>query len=268
MGRLADLRAPSPLLEQAVDAFARSYDIDLGEAVVPPGGFKTFDEFFTRKLREGARPADPDPGAVLSPADGRVEDLGPIDPEGSLLVKGRRYEVAELLGDAASAERYRGGSYFIVYLSPRDYHRVHAPVSGAVVELRHVPGTLYPVNAIGVTHVPQLFAKNERVAVVQRTERRGEVATIMVGAIGVGRISVCFDDLVTNVGRAPGVRRYGEDGPPIERAEELGVFHIGSTAIVFVPPEAGASRFVVTAGAQVRVGQAILRGEGAEGSAP
>ncbi len=258
LGRLADLRAPVPVLQAAIDLFVRTYDIDLAEAVVPPGGFRSFDEFFTRRLIDGARPIDPDPSVLVSPADGRLEDLGAIDPEGTLLVKGRRYEVTELLDEPEAAQAYAGGSYFIVYLSPRDYHRVHAPVHGPVVRARHVPGTLFPVNAIGLEHVPRLFAVNERVATVQQT-RFGEVTTVMVGAIGVGRISVSFDpEIWTNRGRAPGTRRYGLDGPPMDRGEELGVFHLGSTVLVFVPRGEGTT-FEVEAGSAVRVGQGVLR---------
>lgn len=265
MGRAADLRAPKPILAPAIEAFVKAYEVDLDEAVVPREGFASFDEFFTRRLRPGSRPVDSDAGAVVSPADGKVEDLGPVDASGSLLVKGKRYTVAELVGDDSSARPFAGGHYFVVYLSPRDYHRVHAPVSGVVEGLRHVGGTLFPVNAIGLQHVPQLFAVNERVAVEQRSPVLGVVTTIMVGAIGVGRISVSFDDLLTNVpGAAPGERRYGQDGPPLERGEELGTFHLGSTAIVFVPPTR-ALRFVVAPGARVRVGEAILREDGEGG---
>jgi phosphatidylserine decarboxylase len=259
MGKAADLRAPRPVLGSAIDAFAKAYGIDLDEAIVPREGFATFDDFFTRRLKPGVRPVDADPLAVVSPADGKVEDLGAIDPSGALLVKGKRYTVAELVGDADDARRYAGGHYFIVYLSPRDYHRVHSPVGGAVASMRHVGGTLFPVNSIGIRHVPQLFAVNERVAVEQRSEHHGPVTTILVGAIGVGRISVSFDDVLTNVaGSQPGVRRYGEDGPPLVRAEELGTFHLGSTAIVFVGPTRRL-RFVVEPGARVRVGEAVLR---------
>ncbi|MCB9616350.1 MAG: phosphatidylserine decarboxylase [Sandaracinus sp.] len=258
MGKAADLRAPRPVLASAIDAFAKAYDIDLSEAIVPVGGFRTFDDFFTRRLKPGVRPVDADPLALVSPADGKVEDLGPVEADGALLVKGKRYTVAELVGDADAAARYAGGHYFIVYLSPRDYHRVHSPVEGPVATLRHVAGTLFPVNSIGIQHVPQLFAVNERVAVEQQSPH-GPVTTILVGAIGVGRISVSFDDVLTNVsGSVPGERVYGEDGPPLERAEELGTFHLGSTAIVFVGPSRP-MRFVVSPGARVRVGEAVMR---------
>lgn len=258
LGRIAELRAPSPVLDRAIDLFVRIYGIDLSEAQVPPGGFRSFDDFFTRTLKPGVRPIDPDAGTLVSPADGRIEDFGDIDPAGTLLVKGKRYEVGDLLGEPASAEHYRGGKFFIVYLSPRDYHRVHAPVAGPIVRARYVGGTLYPVNRIGLMYVPNLFAVNERVAVVQNHPEFGEVVTVMVGATSVGKISLAFDHEVwTNKGNAPGVRRYGDDGPPLDKGEELGTFHLGSTAIVFVPP-GPLTRFRVTEGAVVRMGEAIL----------
>src|SRR5690606_25730671 len=140
------------------------------------------------------------------------------------------------LGDAEAATRYEGGTFFIVYLAPRDYHRVHAPVDGPVERIRYVPGTLFPVNSIGTEHVPRVFARNERVVIVQRSPRFGEVTTIMVGAIGVGRIGLAFDDLKTNLGHRPGVREYGPDAPRMRKGDELGVFHLGSTAVVLVEP--------------------------------
>jgi phosphatidylserine decarboxylase len=262
LGRVADLQGPSPVLARAIDAFVGIYGVDMDEAVVPEAGFASFDAFFTRRLRPGARPLDPDPAAILSPADGRLEDLGAIDLDARLRVKGRPYAVAELLGDEAEAERYRGGSFFIVYLSPRDYHRVHAPATGAVRQVRHVPGTLFPVNAIGLNHIANLFAKNERVAVVQDTERHGRVTTVLVGALGVGRIGLAFDDLRTNMGANHGVRQYAPDAVRLARGDELGVFHLGSTVIVFLEPGEGV-RLDRQAGDVVRVGQAVGHAGGA-----
>jgi phosphatidylserine decarboxylase len=258
LGRIADLHGAPPLLGRVIRTFVNVYGVDLGEAVIPEGGFTTFDAFFTRRLLPGARPPDPDPKAVLSPADGRLEDLGPITQGATLRVKGRRYSVGELLGDPGEATRYEGGAFFIIYLSPRDYHRVHAPAGGGVARVRHVPGTLFPVNAIGLDHIDNLFARNERVAVVQETEGHGVVTTVLVGAMGVGRIGLAFDDLRTNGGREHGVRDYGRDAPRIGRGEELGVFHLGSTVIVFLEPGVG-MRFERAPGDVVRVGQAVGR---------
>ncbi len=259
LGAAADVHAPRPLVGRAVDAFIRVYGVDLAEAVVPEGGFATFDDFFTRRLVPGARPVDPDPVAIVSPADGRVDDLGPIDLAATLTVKGKLYDVADLLSDAEAAAHYEGGTFFIVYLAPRDYHRVHAPVDGPVERVRYVPGTLFPVNSIGTEHVPRVFARNERVTIVQRSPRFGEITTVMVGAIGVGRIGLAFDELRTNVGAKPGVRSYGAAAPRLRKGDELGVFHLGSTAVVFVPPGQKLD-FTIDRGAKVRMGEAVARG--------
>ena len=221
--------------------------------------WSVYDEFFTRRLIEGARVVDPDPRALVSPADGRIEDLGEITRAGELMVKGQPYSVADLLGDEQSATAYEGGHYFIVYLSPRDYHRVHAPTCGSVQYVRYVPGTLFPVNRIGTDHIRQLFARNERLAIVQESAVHGRVTTIMVGAIGVGRIGLSFDDVQTNRGDAAGVRSYAGSPIPLDRGEELGVFHMGSTAIVMTPPEC-ALQVVAEAGAAARMGECMAKG--------
>jgi phosphatidylserine decarboxylase len=209
LGRIAATPGGGTVLRQAIDLYVRAYGVDLSEAEIPHGGFRTFDEFFTRHLKPDARPIENDPGALVSPADGRVEDVGPIEPGARLHVKGQEYDVGELLGEPSEAQRFEGGTFAVVYLSPRDYHRVHSPVDGPIHTVRHVGGTLLPVNAFGVASYPQLFARNERVAFFQESERHGEVATVMVGAIGVGRISVSFDpSIMTNVGRGPVTHRY------------------------------------------------------------
>ncbi|MGB8332033.1 MAG: archaetidylserine decarboxylase [Polyangiales bacterium] len=259
IGRIAASRAPQRLVDAAVGAFVRAYDVDLSEVELPSGGFRTFDDFFTRALHQGARPIDPDPRALVSPADGRIEDLGEITVDGDLMVKGQPYTAAALLGDPEAAMAYEGGRYFIVYLSPRDYHRVHAPTCGNVQCMRYVPGTLFPVNRIGTDFIPQVFARNERLAIVQQGVVHGIVTTIMVGAIGVGRIGLSFDDVQTNRGDTPGLRSYADAPIPRDRGEELGVFHMGSTAIVMTPPECGLE-LVVRAGSPIRMGQTMALG--------
>ena len=261
IGRLAARPASAALVRRAIDLYVRAYRVDLEEAEIPADGFRSFDEFFTRALREGARPIEGGPETIVSPADGRVEDLGPIERGARIRVKGSDYSVGELLGDPRDGERFEGGHFAIVYLSPRDYHRVHAPVAGRVTVARHVGGTLLPVNSFGVLNFPQLFARNERVAIFQDSETHGEVATVMVGAIGVGRISMSFDPtIMTNVGRGPTTQRYrANDAPPLARGDELGMFHLGSTAIVFTGPDHPVS-LVVSAGDTVRMGRALAVG--------
>jgi phosphatidylserine decarboxylase len=263
MGRLSDLTGPPPLVRTAIERFVKAYDVDIDEAVVPPDGFESFDAFFTRELKPGVRPIAADPNALVSPADGRVESVGPIEDGARFLVKGRYYDAAEILGDAQDAARFRGGAFMIVYLSPRDYHRVHAPVTGRVRVARHVDGTLLPVNSLGLTYFPNLFAQNERVVTIQASPRFGDVATIMVGAIGVGRISMSYDPrIVTNRGGPVHAFEYGEEGPELTRGAQLGTFHLGSTAIVMTGPSAKLE-LSCAAGAVVKVGQAVARAGGA-----
>ncbi|MGE0787036.1 MAG: archaetidylserine decarboxylase [Sandaracinaceae bacterium] len=263
MGGLASRATGRRVLAGAVGLYVRAYDVDLNEADVPIDGFRTFDEFFTRRLKPGQRPIEGDARTLVSPADGRVEDAGEVRPDGRFFVKGSEYSATQLLGDASDAARFEGGRFAIVYLSPRDYHRVHAPVTGSVHTVRHVGGTLLPVNAFGLANYPGLFARNERVAIFQENAEHGEVATVMVGAIGVGRISVAFDaSIMTNVGRGPTTVRYAAgERPTLERGDELGMFHLGSTAIVFVGPHADLE-WTVRAGQSIRMGRALAHGVG------
>jgi phosphatidylserine decarboxylase len=218
------------------------------------GGWASFDAFFTRRLRDGVRDVDPDPRTVMSPADGRIESIGPIDGGGTFVVKGRPYSVAELVGGEQEARAFEGGAGCVVYLSPRDYHRVHAPVGGTIRRIRSMPGDYFPVNAIGMRHVPNLFCRNRRVAIeIDAEGGLGRVTVVMVVAMIVGRI--------TTIGvEAPDVPFGGHSfSPPlrVERGQEIGVFHLGSTAVVLLERRA-AGRWLVGEG-PVRYGQAIVR---------
>ena len=229
MGRLADARLHPVVADAVVGLYVRAYEVNLGDTVPPEGSFPSFDAFFTRPLRNGARPIQGDAGAFVSPADGKLEDAGPITAGGRLQIKGRDYEVAELVGDPREISRYEGGQFAIVYLSPRDYHRVHAPVAGKITRVRSLPGEYFPVNSIGERHIPSLFSINRRVAIVIDTEAHGRVTVVMVGAIVVGRITVRAIDV-----RDVPLGDHVNDPPlAVERGDEIGMFHLGSTAVVF-----------------------------------
>ena len=252
-GRLADHEWSEPLGRAVVGLYARAYDVHFDECV-DSAGWKSFDAFFTRALKSDARAIDRDPKVVVSPADGRIESMGRIDEGRTFTVKGRPYSVDELVGDAEEAKRFAGGAGCVVYLSPRDYHRVHAPVDGTIARIRSIPGDYYPVNAIGMKHVPNLFARNRRVAIEIDTTPEsglGRVTVVMVVAMIVGRITVTGIDARD----VPfGDHRFD---PPlhVERGGELGVFHLGSTAVVLLE-KAAAGRWLVDEGA-VRFGQAL-----------
>ena len=253
MGRLADYEWPDPLGKAVVNLYCRAYDVDLDECR-RASGFESFDAFFTRELRDGARPQPTDVDTVICPSDGRVDSIGPIDGR-AFRVKGRPYQVSELLGDEDEARRYEGGAGCVVYLSPRDYHRVHSPVAGKITVVRSMPGDYYPVNAIGVRHVHNLFVRNRRVAIAIDTPPEsglGRVTVVMVAAMVVGRITVTGID---ERDVAFGARTMS---PPVSvaRGDEIGIFRLGSTAVIFFEPGV-VSRWVVGEG-PVRFGQALV----------
>lgn len=259
IGRLADSPWPAPVGRAIVGLYSRVYDIALDEYVESraDGGWPSFDAFFTRRLRDGARVIDRDSRAVLSPADGRIESMARIEEGGTFLVKGRHYSVDELVGGAREARRLRGGAGFVVYLSPRDYHRVHAPVSGQIRRIRSMPGDYFPVNAVGMRHIDNLFCRNRRVAIeIDADGGLGRVTVVMVVAMIVGRITAIGSDA-----RDVPFGLHTFDPPlRIGRGEELGIFHLGSTAVVLVEPasQRGEAKWLVSEGA-VRYGQALLR---------
>jgi phosphatidylserine decarboxylase len=217
--------------------------------------YASLDAFFTRRLRPGARPPARDPQAIVSPCDGTVSEHG-IAAEGRLIqAKGHDYRLQNLVPDPAAAARFEGGTYVTIYLAPRDYHRVHFPVEGAVTGFQHVPGAVFPVNAAAVRHVSGLFCKNERLITYQDSPV-GEVASIMVAATGVGHMTVTYDAVETHVpGRGrPGERVRFATPRPVQRADELGAFHLGSTVILLFEP--GRVKLV-----PMKVGQPIRLGE-------
>ncbi len=258
MGRLADLRLPPPMADAVVGLYVRAYRVDLGETVPPDGSFASFDAFFTRPLRGGARPICADPDALVSPADGRLEDAGPVRAGGKLKIKGRDYRVADLVGDPAEVARYEGGQFAIVYLSPRDYHRVHAPAAGRITLVRSLPGDYFPVNSIGERHVDSLFSTNRRVAIVIDTAAKGRVTVVMVGAMIVGRITVS----AIAARDVPLGTHVVDPALPVAAGDEIGMFHLGSTAVVFVEKDRAAPFRTPTSGDDPRVpGPRILMGE-------
>lgn len=235
-GRLADFGWPEPIGRAVVGVYSRYYGVELEECQ-KKAGFTSFDDFFTRQLRDGVRPLDADPRAVLSPADGHLDSLGRVESGREFRIKGRPYRVEDLVGSREEAESFSDGAGFVVYLSPRDYHRLHAPLPGRVTQIRSMPGDYFPVNDVGVQYVRDLFAINRRVAISMVTgPELGHVrmTVVLVAAIIVGRISVPFIDARD----VPlGVHRL-DPAVHVGLGAEIGCFHLGSTAVVFMqrPP--------------------------------
>jgi phosphatidylserine decarboxylase len=233
VGGLAHMRLPGPLSSSSIRAFVKMYDINTSETECDLTSYRSIGDFFTRRLKMGSRVIDHRPGHVVSPADGKILNSGRINNGTIIQAKGRDFTVTDLLGSESDAARFEGGSWVTVYLSPRDYHRVHHPVEGKITLARYLPGRLWPVNQAAVNHVDRLFCVNERLATFVDTPL-GLVTTVMVGATSVGHITVRFDeDLQTNKNSRGGDYHY-PDGPKIARGDELGTFHLGSTAIVLI----------------------------------
>lgn len=241
--------------------FAKQYQVNMSEAQVEDlTAFAHFNDFFTRALKDGARPLDSTPGAVLCPADGAVSQLGKIEQGRVFQAKGHSFSVIELLGgDSQRASPFMGGDFATIYLSPKDYHRVHMPLAGTLTEMVYVPGRLFSVNQTTAENVPELFARNERVVCLFDTER-GPMAVVLVGAMIVASIETVWAGLVTPPKRALKTFKYDDAArAPIylEKGAELGRFKLGSTAIVLFGPEQVQWAEALTANSAVQMGQCL-----------
>jgi phosphatidylserine decarboxylase len=261
MYRLA--RWENPLWTRAlIGLFRRAFDVDLDQAVPPEGGrYRSFNAFFTRALRSDARPTDPDRATAVSPADGTISQIGRIEAGLIFQAKGHRYDVATLLGgqDTALTEAFTGGSFATIYLSPRDYHRLHMPRAGRLRRMIYVPGQLFSVNAATTALVPGLFARNERVVAVFDTDL-GPMALVLVGAIFVGSIETVWHGEITP---RRGPRRAEQwdyaDAITPERGAEMGRFNMGSTIIVLFGGQGLQWEPALDAGGSVQCGQRLGR---------
>ncbi|MDH4563327.1 archaetidylserine decarboxylase [Pseudomonas sp. BN411] len=241
--------------------FAKRYQVNMSEALVEDvTAYEHFNAFFTRALKPGARQLDETPGAILCPADGAISQIGPIEHGRCFQAKGHSFSVLELLGgDAERAAPFMGGEFATVYLSPKDYHRVHAPLGGTLREMVYVPGRLFSVNQSTAENVPELFARNERVVCIFDTER-GPMAVVLVGAMIVASIETTWAGLVTPPKRELKTFSYDEAArAPItlEKGDELGRFKLGSTAIVLFGPDQVRWAESAWPGSQVRMGQLL-----------
>ncbi|WP_257386128.1 archaetidylserine decarboxylase [Tahibacter caeni] len=242
------------LIEQIV----RRYAVDLSEAQTPdPAAFEHFNAFFTRLLKPGARSADPAPGALLCPADGRVSQAGPIRAGRIVQAKGQDYTVAELLASDEDAAAYADGSFITVYLSPRDYHRAHMPLTGRLRGTVHVPGRLFSVAPAPVAAIPRLFARNERL-VCHFDGEHGPFVVVMVGAMLVSSVSTVWSGLEIPPYASRVTRRdWSDQAVTLERFAEMARFNMGSTVIVLLPPQVGTIDAELRPEQAVKVGQRI-----------
>jgi phosphatidylserine decarboxylase len=258
MGLVANSTLPA-VRDPFVDWFAARYGVDMAEAANPdPRSYRTFNEFFTRPLRAGARPIAGG-NTVVSPADGAVSELGDITAGRILQAKGHSYTAEALLGgDASRAAQFEDGHFITVYLSPKDYHRVHMPLAGTLREMIYVPGRLFSVNTRTANGVPGLFARNERVVCIFDT-LAGPMALVLVGAMVVAGIATTWAGTVTPPHRRLETTSFAGARAPValDKGAEMGRFLVGSTAIVLLPRGCVRWDGALRAGSALRMGQAI-----------
>ncbi|QKS29526.1 MAG: phosphatidylserine decarboxylase [Candidatus Accumulibacter similis] len=255
-GKLAETESGS-LTTRVIRWFVRRYGVDLSEALdADPVSYRSFNEFFTRPLRSGARPlADAD---FVCPVDGAISQFGAIERDRIFQAKGHHYTTTALLGgDSELAARFARGAFATLYLSPRDYHRIHMPADGRLTRMIHVPGALFSVNPVTARGVPGLFARNERVVCVFDGEF-GSFALVLVGATIVGSMATVWHGTV-NPPRSGVLREWSYETQPVvlRKGEEMGRFLLGSTVVVLFPADVLRFNPAWSPGRPVRMGEAM-----------
>ncbi|EMR11973.1 phosphatidylserine decarboxylase [Methylophaga lonarensis MPL] len=250
-----------PWLKQRLIRFVASkYQVNMAEAANPDlNSYPSFNAFFTRSLKSGSRPLEGDNSVLASPVDGVISQLGAITNDQLIQAKGRHYRLNDLLaGDEALSQQFSEGQFATIYLSPRDYHRIHMPLSGRLLQMTYIPGKLFSVNPRTVRAVPDLFARNERLVTVFETAE-GPMVLILVGAIFVGSMETVWSGQITPpYGRSIRQWHYDKDHlVQLEKGQEMGRFNMGSTVIILLPKQAKSFASKWQAGTAVKMGQAL-----------
>ena len=256
-GKLAECELPL-IKNNFISWFIGRYNVNMDEAADPePHNYKNFNAFFTRELKAGARPITTGDNSIACPADGAISQLGDIENGRIFQAKGQSYSLVELLGgDEVLAKPFVGGKFATVYLSPKDYHRVHMPLTGKLSHMIYVPGDLFSVNTVTAENVPRLFSRNERAVCIFETEA-GPMAVVLVGAMIVAGIETVWAGQVAPIKRQIITTDYLADQQDItlDKGEEMGRFKLGSTAIVVFGKD------VINWSEQLQAGSPTIMGE-------
>lgn len=248
-----------PIRNTFIRQFAKRFDVDMSEAERESlDDYSNFNDFFTRALKANARPFPTAADTFACPVDGAVSQIGRIEDGRIVQAKGQSFSTIELLGgDAQQARYYQGGQFATLYLSPRDYHRIHMPCNGKLLRTTFVPGRLFSVNAVTADHVPRLFARNERLVCEFETDH-GRMIMVLVGAMIVASIETTWAGVVAPYQRQIQQHHYDEPDLRLSRGEEMGRFRLGSTVILLLPENSLSWSAELTPGVQVRLGQALV----------
>ncbi len=234
-GNFTRIKKPKFFAKRVIKSYVSMFDIDLSDVKLPLNEFECLSDFFIRELKKGAREIDLNPEIVVSPTDSLLLEVSNISDEGKVFqIKGSEYSLNKLVKGFVNTEKYKNGTYFQLYLSPRDYHRIHFPFDCTVKKVFYIPGKLLPVNLFSLENFKEVFNQNERVLLV--LEKDGiEVLAVLVGAYNVGRIVLSFTDFITNdkFPRKPSPIQI--EGFKAKKGDELGMFMMGSTVLLFFP---------------------------------
>ena len=258
-GKLADSDCMPALKNRVIKWFIGRYGVNMNEAADPdPESYASFNAFFTRALKPGARVIEGDHRVFACPVDGAISQLGQISNDRVFQAKGQSFGLTELLGgDEERAKPFEEGEFTTIYLSPKDYHRIHMPMAGRLREMVYVPGKLFSVNPVTADQVPNLFARNERVACIFDTDA-GPMALVLVGAMIVGSVETTWAGVVApNQDSVSHWQYQGEEAISFNKGEEMGRFRLGSTVIAIMPKGVVSWNPEQTAGKTVRLGEAF-----------
>lgn len=258
-GRLADNDRSPALKNRVIKWFIGRYGVDMSEAAEPnPEAYATFNDFFTRELKPGIRPLADGEKTLVSPVDGAISQLGQVTGDRIFQAKGQSFSLSELLGgEEATTAPFADGEFSTIYLSPKDYHRIHMPMAGTLRQMIHVPGKLFSVNPVTAENVPNLFARNERVVCIFDTAS-GPMALVLVGAMIVGSVETRWAGVVVPGSRQVTSTLYeGEQAISFDKGEEMSRFRLGSTVIMVMPKGSVSWNSDQVAGKTVRMGEAF-----------
>ncbi len=228
------------LTQFLINIFIKAFKVDMSEAKHSnPSDYRTFNAFFTRELKDDIRPIDDNDKQLCQAVDGRVSQFGKIIGDNIFQAKGHNYSLTTLLGGKPElASIFKGGEFATIYLSPKDYHRIHMPIDGKLTDMLHVPGELFSVNPLTAANVPGLFARNERVVTIFDTPV-GKVAIVLVGATIVASIETVWAGNITPpAGKTVQHWQYEDEDIRLKKGEEMGRFKLGSTIVVCFEPNA------------------------------
>jgi phosphatidylserine decarboxylase len=259
-GKLADMDSAPGMKNRVLRWFIGRYGVNMDEAIEPePEAYPSFNAFFTRALKPGLRPVDENPSVMVSPVDGAISQLGTVTNDRVFQAKGQSFSLTELLGgDGQRAKAFENGEFATIYLSPKDYHRIHMPLAGTLREMTYVPGKLFSVNPTTAEQVPNLFARNERVSCVFDTDS-GPMALVLVGAMIVGSMETTWSGVIARNGHEVSTSIYSNLARPIQfgKGDEMGRFRLGSTVVMVMPKGSVTWQNHQVAGKTVKMGEAF-----------